>query len=163
MASSHITSWQRQGKKWKWWQILFFGVPKSPPTVTAAMKLKDACSLEESLDKSSQDVKKQRHHFTNKGPYVKAVVFLVVMYRRESWTIKKAEHQSIDAFELWCWGRLLTVLWTVRTSDQSVLKGNQPWVFIGRTDAEAEAPILWPPDLKNWLTGKDPDAGKYRR
>ena len=80
---------------------------------------------------------------------VKAMVFPVVMYRRESWTIKKAERRRIDAFELWCWRRLLRVPWTARRSIQSILKISQSWVFIGRTDVEAEAPILWPPDEKS--------------
>ena len=82
------------------------------------------------------------------------------MYGWESWTIKKAEHQKIDAFKL-CWRRLLRVPWTARRSNWS--KGNQPQIFTGRTDAEAEAPILWPPDVKTWLIGKDPDAGKEWR
>ena len=86
---------------------------------------------------------------------VKAMVFPVVMYGCESWTIKKAECQRIGAFELWCWRRLLRVLWTAVSP-----KGNQSWIFTGRTDAEAETPILWPPDVKNWLICKDPDAGK---
>ena len=86
---------------------------------------------------------------------VKAVVFLVVMYVRESWTIKKAEHWRINAFELWCWSPLDS------KEIQSVHpKGNQSWVFIGRTDAEAETPILWPPDAKSWFIWKDLDAGK---
>ena len=75
----------------------------------------------------------------------------------ESWTIKKAEHQRIDAFELWCWRRLMRVPWTARRSNQSIHpKGNQSWIFMGRTDVEAEAPILWPFDVKNWLIGKRP-------
>ena len=64
------------------------------------------------------------------------------------------------AFELWCWRRLLRVSWTTRRSNQSILKGNQSWIFIGKTDAEAETLILWPPDAKSRLIGKDPDAGK---
>ena len=91
---------------------------------------------------------------------VRAMVFPVVMYGCESWTIKKAEHWRIDAVELWCWRRHFRVPWTARTSNQSILKGNQPWIFIGRTDAKAKTPILCPPDVKNWLTGKDHDAGK---
>ena len=79
---------------------------------------------------------------------VKAMVFPVVMYGYESWTIKKAECQTIDTFELWCWRRLLRVPWTARRSNQSILKEISP-EFIGRTDAEAETPILWPPDEKN--------------
>ena len=77
-----------------------------------------------------------------------------------SWTMKKAEHQRMDAFELWCWRRLLRVPRKARISNQSVVKENQSWIFIGRTDAEAETPILWPRDMKNGLFGKDPDAGK---
>ena len=76
-----------------------------------------------------------------------------------SWTIKKAEHRRIDAFELWCWRRLLRVPWTARRSNQSILKEINPeYSFEGH--AEAEAPIFWPPDVRNWLIGKDPDAGK---
>ena len=77
---------------------------------------------------------------------VKAMVFPVVMYGCESWTVKKAECRKIDAFELWCWRRLLRVPWTARRSNQSILKENQSWVFIGGTDVEAETPVLWPPD-----------------
>ena len=73
---------------------------------------------------------------------VKAMIFLVVMHECERWTIKKAEHRRIDAFELWCWRRLLRVPWTARRSN---LK-DQSWVFIGRADVEAETPVLWPPD-----------------
>ena len=92
---------------------------------------------------------------------VKAVVFPVVMYGGESWTIKKAEHQRIDAFELGKWRRLSRVPWTARSSNQSILKEiDQSWVFIGRTDGEAETPILWPPDSKSWLILKTSDAGK---
>ena len=86
---------------------------------------------------------------------VKSMVFPVIMYGCESWTIKKAEPQRIDAFELWCWRRLLRIPWTAGRSNQCILKE-----IIGGTDAKAETPILWPPDVKNWLFGKDPDAGK---
>ena len=89
---------------------------------------------------------------------VKTVVFPIVMYGCESWTIKKAEGRRIDAFELWCWRRLLRVLWTARGPSHP--KGHQSWVFIEGTDVEAEAPILWSPNGKNWLTGKDPDSWK---
>ena len=92
---------------------------------------------------------------------VKAMVFPVVMYGCESWTIKKAEHRRMDAFELWCWRRLLGVPWTARRSSQSILKEiSLEYSLEGRTDAEAEIPILPPPDVKNLLTGKDPDNGK---
>ena len=94
-----------------------------------------------------------------KAHLVKAMVFPVVMYGCESWTVKKAEHQRIDAFELWCWRSLLTAPWTARRSNQS-FKGDQSWVFIGRTDAEAETPIPCPPHAKSGLIGKDADAGR---
>ena len=88
---------------------------------------------------------------------VKAIVFPVVMYECESWTVKKAEHWKIYVFEMWCWRRLLRVPWTARRSNQSILQSR---VFTGRTDVEAEIPILWPPHVQSWLIGKDPDAGK---
>ena len=84
---------------------------------------------------------------------VKAMVFPVVMHGCESWTIKNAKHRRIDAFELWCWRRLLRVPWTARRSNQSILKGDQSWVFTGRTDVEAETPVLWPiwfEELTHW-------------
>ena len=82
---------------------------------------------------------------------VKAMIFPVVMCRCENWTIKKAGCRRTDDFELWCW--------TTRRSNLNP-KGNHSWIFIGRTDAEAGTPILWPPDAMNWLIWKDPDAGK---
>ena len=79
-----------------------------------------------SYDQSRQHIKKQRHHFIYKGPIVKAMVFPVVMYGYESWTIKKAEHQRTDAFELWCWKRLLRVHWTAKRLKQSILREISP-------------------------------------
>ena len=92
---------------------------------------------------------------------IKAMVFPVVMQGCESWTIKKAEHWRIDAFELWCWRRVERLLDNKEMKTVHP-KGNQSWIFIARTDAEAEAEavILQSPDAKNWLIGKDPDAGK---
>ena len=77
----------------------------------------------------------------------------------EIWTIKKTKHQRIDALELWCWRKLFIVPRTAGSSNQSILKEIN-LIFTGKTDAEAEAPILGPPDAKSQLTGKDPDAGK---
>ena len=88
---------------------------------------------------------------------VKAIIFPAVMYGCESWTIKKAEHWRIDAFELWCWRRLKSPL-DIKESQPVNPKGNQPWIFTGRTDFEA--PILWLLDAKNWLTEKTPRLGK---
>ena len=105
-----------------------------------------------------------------KSRIVKAMVFTVIMYGCNSWTIKKAEGQRRHTFKLWCWRRLLKVPWTARRSNQSILKeikgrtvpliGTLEGLFIGRTVAEAEAPIVWPPDAKSRLIRKNPDAGK---
>ena len=99
--------------------------PKSQQMVTAAMKLKDA-PWKKSYDKSRQCIKKQKHHFTNKGPYSQSYGFPVVMFGCERWTIKKAECQRIDAFKLWCWRRLLRISWTARRLNQSILKEINP-------------------------------------
>ena len=82
------------------------------------------------------------------------------MYGYDSWTIKKAELQKFDSFELWCWRRLFESPLDCRKIKPVNPKRNQSWIFFGRTDAGAEAPILWPSDAKNGLTGKDPDVGK---
>ena len=98
--------------------------------------------------------------FLTKVHLVKAIVFPVAMYRCDSCTIKKAEGQRIDAFELWCWRGLLKIPWTCKEIKPVNSQGNQPWIFIERTETDAEIPILWRPDVKNWLPGKDRDAGK---
>ena len=89
---------------------------------------------------------------------IKAMVFPVVMYGCESWTIRK-QHWRIDVFELCCGRRFLRVPWTTRRSKQSILNDISPEFSLER-HAEAETPILWPPDAKNWLIAKDPDGGK---
>ena len=107
-----------------------------------------------SYEQPRQHIKKQRHFFANKVHIVK--VFPGVMYVCESWMIKKAEHQRIDAFELWCWRRRLRVPWIARRSNQSILKEISPGICF----AKAEIPVLWPPHVKSWLIGKDSDAGR---
>ena len=92
--------------------------------MTTSMKLKEACSWKKSCDQPRQSIKKQRHYFADKGPSRQSYGFSVYGY--ESWTIKKAEHRRIDAFELWCWRRLLRVPWTARRSNQSILKAIIP-------------------------------------
>ena len=94
--------------------------------MTAALKLKDACSWNKSYGKPRQHIKKQRHYFADKGPSSQSYGFPVVIYGCESWTVKKAKHQSFDAFELWCWRRLLRILWTAKRSIQSILKEINP-------------------------------------
>ena len=106
------------------------------------------------MTKHRQHIKNQRHYFANTGPSSQCYGF--PSSHVWSWTVKKAECWRIDAFELWCWRRPLRVPWSARRFNQSVNpKGNQCWIFIGRNDAEVEAQILWPLDVKNWLTGKD--------
>ena len=102
--------------KWRNSERLYFGGLQNLQMVTATMKLKDACSLKKSYDQPRQHIKKQRCYF------VKVIVFLVVMYGCEIWTIKKTECWRIDVFGLWCWRRLLRVPWTARRSNQSILK-----------------------------------------
>ena len=92
-----------------------------------------------SYGKPRQCIKKQRHHFVDKGPSSQSYGFPIIMYECESWTIKEVKRRRMDAFWLWCWRRPAAVN----------LKGNQSWIFIGRADARAEAPILWTPDVKS--------------
>ena len=119
--------------------------------------LKTLAPWKKNCDQPRQHITKQRHYFANKCSY-KAMAFPVVMYDCESWTIKKAEHQRIDGFELWCWKRLKNPL------DCKIkpvnLQGNQPWVFFGRTDTEAETPIFCPPDAKSCSLEKPQMLGK---
>ena len=128
--------------------------------MTAAMKLKDTCSLEKTTKTNLDSILKSRDiTLPTKVHIVKAMVFPVVMYGCESWIIKQAEHWRTDAFELWCWRRRLSPLDSKEIKPVNP-KGNQFWIFIGRTDAEAEAPMLWSSDAKNWLIGKDTDNRK---
>ena len=148
------------GKQWKQWQTLILGAPKSLQMVTVAMKLKDTCSLEKSYDQSKEHIKKQKHCFANKVlssqsyGFPNSHVWMWELDHKEGWALKN-----------WCF-------WTVKprktlenSLDCKEIKpvnhnGNQSWIFIGRTDAEDEAPILWPPDAKSWFTGIGSGAGE---
>ena len=141
------------------WSDLAVAV-KSLQMVIAAMKLKDAFPLKESYDQPRQHRKKQRHYFGNKGPssqgygFSSSHVWMWELDYKESWVPKN-----------WCFWtvvleKTLESLLDCREIQPVHPKGDQSWVFIGRTDVEAETPILWPPDAKNWLTRKDSDAGK---
>ena len=147
MASGPITSWEIGGET-----VADFILGGSQMTAhgDCSHEIKRHLLLGRKVMTNLDDILKSRDiTLPTKVHLVKAVVFPVVMYGCESWTIKKDEHQRIDAFELWCWRRLLRVPWTARRSNQCILKGNQSWIFIGRTDAKAEAPILWPPNALN--------------
>ena len=113
------------GKQWKQCQTLFSWAPKSLQLVTAAVKFKDTCSLE-AMTNLDNLLKSKDITLPTKVCLVKVMVFPVVMYECESWTIKKAEHRRIDAFDLWCRRRLLRVPWTARRSKQSILKEISP-------------------------------------
>ena len=111
------------GKQWKQYQTLSFWAPKSLQMVIAAKKLKRCLLLGRKVMTNLGSILKSRDiTLSTQIHLVKAMVFPVVMYGRQSWTIKKAERQRIDAFELWCWRRLLRVPWTARRSNQSILK-----------------------------------------
>ena len=151
------------GKQWKQCQTLFFWAPESLHMVIATIKLNELAPWKESYDQPRQYTKKQRHYFANKGlsspsyGFSSSCVWMWELDYKESWVLKN-----------WCFWTV--VLWKTLESPldckeiQPVLrKGNQSWIFIGRTDAEAETPIFWPPDVKNWPILKDPDTGKDRR
>ena len=126
--------------------------------VTAAMKLKDACSLEKHHEQPRQHTEKHRHCFANKGPSSQGYGFPSSHVRM--WEL---DHKESWALKNWCFWTV--VLKTLESPLDCKIKpvhpkGNQSWMFTGMTDAEAETPILWPPDEKSWLIGKDPDAGK---
>ena len=147
------------GKQWKQCQTLFFGAPKSLQMVIAAMKLKDT-PWKESYDQPRQYIKKQRHYFANKGlssqgyDFSSGHVWMWELDCEESWVPKN-----------WCFWTVVLEKTLVSPLDCKDIqpvhpKGDQSWVFIGRADAEAETPVLWPPHAKSWLTGKDSDAGR---
>ena len=129
--------------------------------VTTAMKLRDALLLGKKAITNLGSIFKSRDiTLPTNVHWVKAMVFPIVMYGWESWSIKKAEHIRIDAFELWCWRKLLSVPWTRRRSNQPILKEIGPEYSLEILMLKLMWPIFWPPDAKDWLIVKDPDAGK---
>ena len=134
--------------------------PKSLQMVTADMKLKDTCSLKKSYDQPRQHIKKQRHYFANKDLSTQSYGFS----SSHGW-MWELDHKEGWALKNWCFWTVVLEKTLESPLDCKKIKpvnpeGNQSWIFIAGTDAEAEAPILWPPDAKNWLIWKDPDAGK---
>ena len=127
MASHPTTSWQIDGERWKQWQILFWGGSKITVDSDSSHGIKRHMLLGRKAMINLDNILNRRDvTLPTKVCTVKATVFPVVIYGRESWTIKKAECQRIDAFELWCWRRLLRVPWTKRRSNQSILKEISP-------------------------------------
>ena len=146
------------GQRWKQW-LTILGGSKITANGDCSHEIKRRLLLGRKVMTNLDSILKSRDIGPTKVYLVKAMFFPVVMYGCKNWTIKKAECWRIDAFELWCWRRLLRVHWTARRSSPSYMKSVQ-WIVIGRTDAEAETPIHWPPDAKTWLIEKDSDAGK---
>ena len=185
MASGPIISWQIDGETMASVADFIFLGSKITEDGDCSHEIERRLLLRRKVMTKLNSILKSRDiTLPTKVHLVKAMVFPVVLYGCASWTIKKAEHQIIDAGEdswelektlespLDCKGQIdaLEDSWVLEKTLESPLdckeiqpvhpKGDQSWMFIGRTDAEAETPILWPPDAKSWLTGKDPDAGK---
>ena len=154
MASGPITSWEIDGETVA---DFIFGGSKITPDGDCSHEIKRRLLLRRKVMTNLDSIFKSRDiTLLTKVRLVKAVIFPVVMYGCESWTVKKAEHQRIDAFEL----RRLESPLDCKEFQPVHSKGDQSWVFFERTDAEAETPILWPPHVKNWFIGKDSDAGR---
>jgi len=152
------------GKQWKQWETLYFG-SKIIADGDCSHEIKRRLLLgRKAMITLDSILKKQRHYFANKSPssqsygFSSSHVWMWELEYKESWTLKN-----------WCFWTVVLEKTLESPLDCKEIqlvypKGNQPWIFIGRTDAEAETPILWPPDAKNWLLGKDPDSGKdWRR
>ena len=145
MPSGPITSWEIDGETVEIVADFILGGSKITADGDCNHEIKRHLLLGRKVMTNLDSILKSRDiTLPTKVHLVKAMVFPVVMYGHESWTIKKAECRRIDAFELWCWRRLLRVPWTSGRSNQSS-KGDLSWVFIERTDAKAETPVLWPP------------------
>ena len=150
MASGSITSWQTVGETMEAVTDSIFLGSKITADGECSYEIKRCLLLRRKVMTNLDSILKSRDiTLSTKVCLVKAMVFTVVMYGCESWTLKKAEQQRIDAFELWCWIRLLRVPWTARRSNQSILKEISPGCSLGRTDVEVETPILWPPHAKS--------------
>ena len=147
------------GKQWKQWQT-DFGAPKSLQMVSSAMKLKDAYSLEGKLWPTY--CKKQRHYFVNKGPSSQGYGFSSGHVWFFQWELDYKENWVLKNWCFWTGVLEKTLESALDCKEMQTVnpKGDQSWVFIGRTDVEAKTPILWPPDAKSGLIWKDPDAGK---
>ena len=151
MASSSITSWQIDGETMATMTDFIFLDSKITVEGDWSHNIKGYFLLERKTMTNLDSILKNRDIILSTKVYiVKAMLFPVVMYGCESWTIKKAEHLRIDAFELRCWRTLESPL-DCKEIKPVHPKGNQSWIFIGRTDAEAEAPILQSHDTKDWL------------
>ena len=150
MAYGPITSWEIDGETMETMTHFIFLDSKITADVDCSHEIKRRLLRGRKAMTNLDSILKSRDiTLLTKVHLVKAIVFPVVMYGCESWTIKKAECQRIDAFELWCWRRLLRSPLDCKEIQPVHSKGDQPWVFFGRNDAKAETPILWPPHAKS--------------
>ena len=159
MASGTITSWEIDGETVETVKAFIFGGSKITADGDCSHEIKRRLLLGRKVRTNLDSIFKSRDiSLPKKVCLVKAMVFPVVMYGCESWIVKKAERRRIDAFELWCWRRLFRVPWTARKSSQFILKEISPGCSLEGWMLKLKLPILWPPHVKSWLTGKDPDA-----
>ena len=161
MASGPITSWEIDGETVETVSDFIFLGSKITADDDCTHEIKRHLLLGRKVMTNLDSIFKSRDiTLSTKVCLVKAVVFPVIMYGCKSWTVKKAEHRRIDAFELWCWEKTLESPMDCKEIQLVHSEGDQPWDFFGRNDANAETPVLWPPHAKSWLIGKDSDAGK---
>ena len=149
MASGPITSWEIDGETVETVTDFIFGGSRTTADGDCSHDIKRHLILGRKVMTNLDSILKSRDITLPAKVLVKAMVFPVVMCGYESWTVKKAEHRTIDAFELWCWRRLLKSPLDCKEIQPVHSKGDQPWVFIGRNDAKAETPVLWPPHAKS--------------
>ena len=149
MASAPITSWQIDGETMETVRYFILGGSKITANGDCSHEIKRCLLLGRKAMTNLDNILKNRNiTFPTKLQRVNAMVFPVVMFGCENWTINKVEHQIIYAFKLWCWRRLLRVSWPAKRSNQSILKEISPEYSL-EGHVEAEVPILWPPDMKN--------------
>ena len=150
MSSSPITLWQIDGETVETVSDFILGGSKITADDDCSHEIKRSLLLGRKVMTNLDSIFKSRDiTLPTKVRLVKVMVSPAVMYGCESWTVKKAERRIIDAFELWCWRRVLRVPWTARRSNQSFLKEISPGISLERNDAKAETPVLWPPHAKS--------------
>ena len=161
MSSSPIISWEIDGETVETVSDLFWEGSKITADGDWSHKIKGCLLLGRKAMTNLDSVLKQWHHFAYKGPYNQSYGFS--MYGCETWTIKKAEHQRIDAFKLWCWRRLLRVPWTAKRSNQAVLKDINPEYSLEGLMLKTKFQYFWPSNEKSGLTGKNPVGKDWKQ
>ena len=161
MASGPITSWQIKRENMKVVTDFLFWGSKITADGDCSHEIRRRLLLcRKAMTNLDRVLKTRDITLPTKVCILKAMIFSVVTYSCESWTVKKAACQRIDDFKLCCWRRLLRVPWAAKISNQLILREINPEYFVGRTDAEAEAPVFWSSDTNSQLIGKVPASGK---